>query len=323
VTAVASRDLERSREFIAECQGHARVENEPQALGSYEELLASNEIDAVYIPLPTGLRKEWVLRAAAAGKHVVCEKPCAVSVADLCEMIEVCRKHRVQFMDGVMFMHSRRMPRLREILDDGKSVGEIRRITSAFSFGAPPEFFSNNIRANPELEPYGCLGDLGWYCIRFPLWVMNWEMPAEVTGRILSSQDSVPTEFSGEMFFKSGVSASFYCSFITENQEWSNVSGTRGFVEMQDFVLPFAGNELELNVRKNEFSKEGCDFRMEAHTQRIAIPEYGNSHPSAQESNVFRNFAAQIQSGRLNEHWPEMAMKTQEVMCRCLHVQKF
>jgi predicted dehydrogenase len=329
VMAVASRDLERSRGFIAECQGQAPMENEPQAFGSYEELLASNRIDAVYIPLPTGLRKEWVLRAAAAGKHVVCEKPCAVSMADLREMIEVCRKHRVQFMDGVMFMHSRRLPQLREILDDGKSVGEIRRITSAFSFGAPPEFFSSNIRANAQLEPYGCLGDLGWYCIRFALWVMNWEMPEEVTGRILSSsgngtpQDAVPTEFSGELFFKSGVSASFYSSFIAENQEWATVSGTRGFVEMQDFVLPFAGNELELTIRKNEFSKNGCDFRMQAHTQRIAIPEHGNSHPTAQESNMFRAFAEQIQSGQLNELWPEMALKTQEVMCQCLQLRKF
>jgi predicted dehydrogenase len=324
VTAVASRELERSRRFIADCQSHAPMESELEAFGSYEDLLASNKIDAVYIPLPTGLRKEWVLRAAAAGKHVVCEKPCAVSVADLREMIDACRNHRVQFMDGVMFMHSRRLPRLREILDDGQSVGEVKRITSAFSFGAPPEFFASNIRADKRLEPYGCLGDLGWYCIRFALWVMNWEMPEEVTGRILSSSqrdegdDGVPTEFSGELFFKSGVSASFYCSFITENQEWANLSGTRGFVELQDFVLPFTGNELELKVRKNEFSKNGCDFRMQSHTQRIAIPEYSNSHPTAQESNMFRAFAEQIQSGRLNELWPEMALKTQEVMCACL-----
>ena len=328
IAAVASRDLERSRKFIAECQHQVPMDIEPQVFGSYEELLASDKIDAVYIPLPTGLRKEWVLRAAAAGKHVLSEKPCAVSVADLREIIEACRKHRVQFMDGVMFMHSQRLPRLREILDDGQSVGEVKRITSAFSFRGGPEFLSGNIRANAELEPYGCLGDLGWYCIRFALWVMNWELPEEVTGRILSSsgtggvQHSVPTEFSGELFFKSGVSASFYCSFITENQEWANISGTRGFVEMHDFVLPFAGNKLELTVRKNEFSKNGCDFRMQSHTQRIAIAEHGNSHSTAQESNMFRNFADQVQSGQLNEHWPQTALKTQEVMCRCWHVRK-
>ncbi len=72
-------------------------------------------MDAVYIPLPTGLRQEWVVRAAEAGKHVICEKPCAVSAADLSEMISACRKNRVQFMDGVMFMHNPRLGRVREI----------------------------------------------------------------------------------------------------------------------------------------------------------------------------------------------------------------
>jgi predicted dehydrogenase len=324
VTAVASRDLERSRKFIAECQAEAPMTSQPQALASYEQMLASDKIDAVYIPLPTGLRKEWVLRSAAAGKHVLCEKPCAVSVADLREMIDRCRQHRVQFMDGVMFMHSRRLPRLRELLDDGQSVGEVKRITSSFSFYGGPDFLTSNIRGNARLEPHGCLGDLGWYCIRFALWVLNWEMPGAVTGRILSSsgkgesQNAAPMEFSGEMFFKSGVSASFYCSFITENQEWAVLSGTRGYVEVPDFVLPFVGNELQLTVRKNEFSKNSCDFRMQSHTRRIAIPEHGNSHPTAQECNMFRNFAEQIQSGQLNHLWPEMALKTQEVMSACL-----
>jgi predicted dehydrogenase len=324
VTGVASRDLERSRKFIAECQPQVPMDIEPRAFGSYEELLASDIVDAVYIPLPTGVRKEWVLRAAAAGKHILSEKPCAVNVANLREMIEACRKHHVQFMDGVMFMHSQRLPRLREILEDGQSVGEVRRITSAFSFLGAADFLMSNIRGNARLEPNGCLGDLGWYCVCFALWVMNWEMPEQVTGRILSTsgkgdaRESVPMEFSGELFFKSGVSASFYCSFITENQEWAIVSGTRGSVEIEDFVLPFASNELELTIRKNKFSKNGCDFRMQSDARRIAIPEHGNSHPTAQESNMFRNFAEQIKSGQLNEHWPEIALKTQEVMCACL-----
>src|SRR5260221_2135393 len=116
LVAVASRDLERSRRFIAECQAHTPFEIAPQAFGSYEALLASKDVDAVYLPLPTGLRKEWVIRAAEAGKHVVSEKPCAPSVADLREMIEACRRHHVQFMDGVMFMHSRRLALLREAL---------------------------------------------------------------------------------------------------------------------------------------------------------------------------------------------------------------
>ena len=119
VVAVASRDGKRAQQFIADCQADAPMDAVPRALGSYEELLAASDVDAVYIPLPTGLRKEWVLRAAAAGKHIVCEKPCADSVADLIEMTDACRANHVQFMDGVMFMHSMRLQRMRAVLDDG------------------------------------------------------------------------------------------------------------------------------------------------------------------------------------------------------------
>src|SRR5579863_4146140 len=80
ITAVASRDAQRSRQFIAECQKEHPFDVAPAALGSYEQLLASPDVDAVYIPLPTGLRKEWVLRAAKAKKHILCEKPCGATV---------------------------------------------------------------------------------------------------------------------------------------------------------------------------------------------------------------------------------------------------
>ncbi len=324
VAAVASRDIERSRRFVAECQAEAPMEVAPGAFGSYEELLECDGVDAVYMPLPTALRKQWVLRTAKAGKHVVCEKPCATSVGDLQEMLAACRDNGVQFMDGVMFTHSRRLESLRNILDDGQSVGQVKRIVSAFSFLGSAEFFAKNIRMNSKLEPDGCVGDLGWYCIRFSLGVLNWQMPLQVSGRLLSqgschnSPDAVPTEFSGELLFADGVSAAFYCSFVTELQQWAIISGRRGYVDMADFVLPFAGTELKFEIRKSAFQTRGCDFRMETDTQTIAIPEWSHGHATAQEVNCFRNFAEQIRSGHLNDTWPEAALKTQRVMCACL-----
>jgi predicted dehydrogenase len=324
VVAVASRDRDRARQFIERCQSHAPMPAVPQAFGSYEELLASQSVDAVYIPLPTGLRKEWVLRAAAAGKHVVCEKPCASNLGDLQEMLEACRRHGVQFMDGVMFMHSRRLEQMRAALDDPKAIGSIRRITSAFTFAAPPEFFTENIRADEALEPHGCLGDLGWYCIRFCLWAMRWQMPEHVAGRILAQSErtksSAPviTEFSGELLFKGGASAGFFCSFLAQNQEWAQVSGTNGYLRVEDFVVPFDGYQIAFEVNNPQFVKSGCEFKMKPNWSRSTVTEHSQAHPDAQESNLFRAFAEQIRSGRLNNDWPEWALKTQAIMAACL-----
>ncbi len=323
VVAVASRDIRRSRRFIAECQSEAAFDPTPRALGSYEELLADPDVDAVYLPLPTGVRGQWVKRAAEAGKHVACEKPCATSVAELTDMLETCRRNRVQFMDGVMFIHSLRLERLREVLDDGKTVGAIRRITSAFSFRATEEFFVSNIRAQSDLEPYGCLGDLGWYCIRFSLWAMNWKLPERVAGRTLSehihqaSRLPVPTEFSAELFFADGPTSSFYCSFVTETEQWAIVSGTRGHLRLADFVLPFAGTQTGFETGNPVFEVRGCNFEMQPNTRRWDVEESSHGDPSAQESRLFRHFAEQVQSGKLNSLWPEIALKTQQVMEAC------
>lgn len=323
VTAVASRDLQRSRRFIKECQAQAPFGLAPRALGSYEELLAASDVDAVYIPLPTGVRGHWVKRAAEAGKHVICEKPCATSVVELAEMLEACQRNQVQFMDDVMFMHSRRLERIREVLDDGQTIGPIRRITSAFTFRAPEAFFVSNIRVQSDLEPDGCLGDLGWYCIRFALWAMNWSLPQRVTGRILAefkhanSQLSVPTEFSAELLYPGGVTSSFYSSFITGDEQWVNVSGERGYLRVPDFVLPFTGTQIAFETGNPMLEAQGCDFEMQPHCSRWVVKERSHSHPTAQESQLFRHFAEQVKSGTLNPLWPEMALKTQQVMQAC------
>ena len=323
ISAVASRDLQRSRRFIEECQIHAPFQAAPRALGNYEELLAADDVDAVYLPLPTGIRGPWVKGAAEAGKHVVCEKPCATSVVELAEMLDTCRRNHVQFMDGVMFMHSQRLTRIREVLGDGQTVGPIRRITSAFAFRATEEFFASNIRTQRGLEPYGCLGDLGWYCIRFALWAMNWKLPERVTGQVFSefkhagSPLPVPTEFSAELFFGGGVTSSFYCSFCTETEQWVNVSGARGHLRVPDFVLPFSGTEIAFETGNPVFDVRGCDFEMQPHRRRWVVQECSHGDPTAQESQLFCHFANQVQSGTLNPLWPEMALKTQQVMQAC------
>ena len=324
LVAVASRNVERAQQFIDECQAQIPHDPKPEAVGGYDALLARDDIDAVYIPLPTGLRKEWVLKAAQAGKHVMCEKPCGLDAAEVEEMLAVCAQHNVQFMDGVMFMHSQRLDALRRALDDGASIGQLRRIQTGFSFCAPQDFLDGNIRVSSALEPAGCVGDLGWYNIRFTLWVMKYAMPKWVSARLISSIQSdiseapTPTEFQAEMQFEGGVSAGFYCSFLTEHQQWAHCSGTKGNLLVNDFVLPFFGPEVSFDVSNHHFDLNGCVFNMERHTRPVTVREYANNQPTSQETNLFRNFATQVLSGSADPQWGEIALRTQRVLDACL-----
>jgi predicted dehydrogenase len=320
VVAVASRSAEKAQAFIDTCQASVSVAQHVDALGSYEELLGRDDIDAVYVPLPTGLRTEWVIKAANAGKHVMVEKPCGVSAADVQAMIDACNAKNVQFMDGVMFMHSARLPEIRKTLDDGTSVGEIRRIASQFSFSADEEWVASNIRASSNLEPAGCLGDLGWYTIRITLWAMNFEMPTEVRGRILygakraDSPNDVPMEFQGELHFANGTSATFYNSFRGNHQQWVHISGTKGYVEWKDFVLPYLDNTVSFNVANHNFVADGCRFNKEKYVRTVSVSEFSNNAENAQETKLFRNFSALVLSGKVDPHWPDIALKTQQVL---------
>ena len=324
LAAVASRSAERAEAYVRDCQSAAPFAETPAAVAGYDTLLARDDVDAVYIPLPTGVRKEWVIRAAEAGKHVLCEKPCGINATDVAEMIEACRANRVQFMDGVMFVHSRRFSALREVLDDGVTVGPLTRIVSHFTYGLPEEAREINIRTHSDFEPFGCLGDVGWYNIRLTLWLMEYRMPRVVSARMLSewgqsgSPAPVPMDLSAEMLFDGGVSSSLYCSFVTENQQWATIGGQRGHIHVRDFVLPLQGEEIGFDVANWSYDFEGCVLALVDQSRRVAVDEPSDSAVTAQETNMFRNFAAQVLAGTLDPLWPEVALKTQTILDACL-----
>lgn len=322
VAAVASRKVDAANRFIDECSAEVPQLQRPQAFGSYEELLASDSIDAVYIPLPTALRHPWVIKAAEAGKHVIGEKPAALNASQVSEMLDACRQHNVQYMDGVMYMHSQRMPLVRTLVDSGK-IGEMRRLASQFSFNGGADFERHNIRSNSSLEPHGCLGDLGWYCIRFFYWLMGGQLPVEVRARDLyslqgeGSPESVPGEFSAELLYANGISATFYNSFRTQHQQWVHISGTEGYLRLDDFVLPYRGAELAAYVGRDHFMIDNCTFHMENHLERYSVREYDAGENTAQEVRMIRAFADQVLSGTLNDQWPTWTLHTQQILDAC------
>lgn len=318
VTAVAARNPSRAAELVRDCQSACPFTTVPMIFDAYEQVINSPEVDAVYVPLPTGVRKEWVIRAAEAGKHVLCEKPCAVNATDLRAMTSACERAGVQFMDGVMFMHNNRLPLLRSTLDDAEGFGKIRRINSNYSFLAPEGFMDSDIRANKTLEPMGCLGDLGWYCVRFSLWAMRWQMPVRVQAHTLNQHAGVPTEFSGELHFPGGITAAFYCSFVANLEQITNVIGSKACVEFTDFVLPLTTEETAYDVRLNDISTKEMAWQVITRLKRVSTGQRGDDSTHAQEANMFRNFAAQVQTGTLCPEWPAQALKTQMVVDACL-----
>ena len=323
VTAVASRSVERAQAFIDECSAEVPQRNPVAALGSYEELLIRDDVDAIYIPLPTGIRKAWVVRAAEEGKHVLCEKPVAINARDAKEMIDACAAAGVQFMDGVMFQHSARLPALRKRLDDPSVVGQLRRINTHFSFCGDESFRQSNIRANHDLEPHGALGDLGWYCIRFMLWVMNDQLPTHVAARTLyslgdhQSEGQVPAEMSAELRFAGGVTGSFFCSFLTQNQQTAMMSGDKGYIFLDDFVLPLYGAEVGWGEHAHTLEIDNCRWNFNRHSTRHAVAEYSSGESNSQEVNMVRTFGDLVISGKIDTRHPDIALKTQQVLDAC------
>lgn len=284
LTAIASRSLDRAEQWKNE-HGARR------AYGSYEALLADPEIDALYIPLPPSLHAEWTIKGARAGKHVLCEKPLAVSAAEVREMIAACREHRVQLMDGVMWVHHPRTAAMRAAIDEHR-LGKLRTVSSAFSFNwgdTPPE----NIRFHRELGG-GALGDVGWYCVRAALWAFG-DLPERVFANARYFRD-VDTHLTAMLWFSGHRTAIFDCGFDTVWRKWFEVAGTDGSLVCDDFVVPW-------NVDRARFWLHDSQGK----------PTEQAAPPVVQEVKMIENFCEKIRSGVLHDHWPQAALATQQV----------
>ena len=154
VVGIASRDLDKA-------QAAAKLLGIPKAYGSYEELLADPDIDAVYIPLPNHLHVPWSIKALEAGKHVLCEKPIGLSVAEAQELLDVARKHpELKVMEAFMYRHHPQWRKAKQLVTEGK-IGDLRTIQTFFSYYLVDP---DNIRNRADIGGGGLM-DIGSYCI--------------------------------------------------------------------------------------------------------------------------------------------------------------
>ncbi|KFK45124.1 hypothetical protein AALP_AA1G347200 [Arabis alpina] len=217
---------------------------------SYESLLEDPDVDAVYVPIPTSLHLEWVIRAAWNGKHVLLDKPVALNVSDFDLIVAACESNGVQFMDGTQWMHNPRTTKINELITDSESFGHIKSVHSCFSFAASETFLKNDIRVKPGLDGLGALGDAGWYTIQAVLLANNFKLPKTVTalsGPVLNDAGIV-LSCGALLSWEEGVTATIYCSFLANLTMEITAIGTKGTLRVHDFVIPFQETEASFTT---------------------------------------------------------------------------
>ncbi|HEX8108871.1 MAG TPA: Gfo/Idh/MocA family oxidoreductase, partial [Kofleriaceae bacterium] len=221
LAAIASRDLARARALAAEF-GIAR------AHGSYDALLADPEVDAVYNPLPNHLHVPWTIKALEAGKHVLCEKPIAMTAAEAETLLAAARRHpRLKVMEAFMYRLHPQWQRTVEIVQAG-GVGEPRVVQSLFSyFNADP----GNIRNQADAGG-GALMDIGCYAISLARLVFGGE-PRRVLGLIDSDPRFATDRLTAGVLDFGGRSSSFTVSTQLQPYQRVHVLGTEGRIELE------------------------------------------------------------------------------------------
>ena len=205
-----------------------------KAYGSYEEILADPDIDVVYISLPNGLHTEWSLRCAEAGKHVLCEKPLALSVEEVDELLEAADRCGVTIQEATMMRFHSQTSYVRNLIAQG-AIGEVRMGRGLFTFTLERP---GDIRLDPAMGG-GSVWDLGSYCVSFARTVLQAE-PLEVHAAQTTGPTGIDMSFSGHLKFPSGAFFHFFSSFASFTQIDADLLGTAGYLHLD---LPWVNRE--------------------------------------------------------------------------------
>lgn len=275
--AIASSDSSKR----AEC--HANY-SDVQVYSQYEQLLDDPEVDAVYLPLPNSMHKEWAIRAMKKGKHVLCEKPIALNADECMEMIQTAKNECVFLMEGFMYRYTNRIQKVRDVLET-KEIGDIKFINSTFRFllNRP-----NTIKVRPELGG-GSLYDVGCYPVNF-LGLVTDQIPEScVSGGVM--ENGVDTIFSAVLTYPDGIIATVNCGFNAFNQMGSEIIGTKGRIEIPDTFLGTKGTitvvtdkeSREIEVEESDrYALEVSDFSNAILQKRMPYLQLDESHRNMQ-----------------------------------------
>ncbi len=253
VTAIASRDFDKGRAAA----DRLRI---PHTFGSYEELLAADDIDAVYNPLPNHLHHEWTVAAARAGKHVLCEKPLALNWRQAQDMVNACAAEGVKLMEAFMYRLHPSWVKVRELVASG-AIGELRTAQIRFSyFNDDP----SNIRNRTETGG-GALMDIGCYAVNLSRMLFEGE-PTRVQASVRLDPD-FGTDIVTSALLEFGESqASFVVSTLTEPDQGVHLLGSDGRIEVE---IPF---NIPPDRETHVFITQGGNPPVDPDTVTISFP---------------------------------------------------
>ena len=253
VVAIASRDVDRGRD-AAERLGI------PVAYGSYEELLTAGDIDAVYNPLPNHLHREWTIKAAQAGKHVLCEKPLALTAAGAQEMVDVCATEGVKLMEAFMYRLHPSWVKVRDMVSSG-AIGELISIQTRFAyFNDDPENIRNQVDTGG-----GALMDIGCYAINLSRMMFGGE-PTRVHASIRRHPDYGTDVVTSALLEFGEGQASFVVSTQAEPDQGVHLLGSDGRIEVE---IPF---NIPSDRESRIFLTRGGDPPTDPETVTITFP---------------------------------------------------
>jgi len=287
LVAVASRTQEKA-------QAYATEKKIPTALGSYEAMLASPEIDAVYIPLPNHLHAGWTKKAADAGKHILCEKPLTLDAAEAEDVVAYCRAKGVKLMDGFMWPHHPRTKKIRALLD-ADAIGPVKKVIAAFTFNLE-NLPTSNIRMQPEAGGGGLM-DVGCYTTYAIRWWMGIE-PVKVFARAVYVND-VDVAMSGVLTFADGRTATFDCGFTHPLRTQVEIVGTTGTIRIPNQWIPDDAAAFEIHRQDGDFGIKVETVTTPGHDQIVCMID---------------DFAAAVHGGKECEPNPSEAILTAKVL---------
>jgi D-xylose 1-dehydrogenase (NADP+, D-xylono-1,5-lactone-forming) len=230
VVAVASRDRDRVRAYASE-------HDIPRPHGSYEGLLADEDVDAVYVPLPNGLHHEWTMRALESGKHVLAEKPYSRHPAEVEEAFEAASARGLVLMEAFMYRHHPQMAIVRDLVARGE-IGRLRAIRAAFAFRLED---AGDPRLAPELDG-GALMDVGCYSVNGSRLLAG--EPVRVQGEQIVGETGVDLAFHGTLRFADDVVAQIHASFVVPRHQRLEALGEDGTLVVEAPWRPDQGGDV-------------------------------------------------------------------------------